>query len=423
MKRGRPRALGRAGIPFMFAIVIALTITHATRVSAQVISERGFVEGRGQLFFQENKTDTPREIGDVLLRQEVFIKPSPWLRLFGGVDLRGNTHDQVEDEWRLDFQDRGTLRPRAAVRRLGATISAPHFTLDAGKQFIRWGRADILNPTDRFAPRDYLTVIENDFLPVLGARAAIQAGTETIEGVWVPRFTPSRIPLLSQRWTVLPPEAAGIRIIDNGALYPEGSQQGVRWNHVGQSFEMSASFYDGYSNLPNINILPIAPTTVEFFRTYPRLRSYGADVAIPTGIVTIKGETAWLKSPDATLNDYVLYVVELERQVGEWIFDGGYIGEVITTDRGTARFGPDEGVAKSIIGRVSYTLGPRRSLAAEGAVRQNADGAYGKGEFSQTFGQHIRVTVAGVVLGGDETSFLGQYKHNSNASIAVRFSY
>ena len=42
----------------------------------------------------------------------------------------------------------------------GATVAAGGFTLDVGKQFIRWGRADVLNPTDRFAPRDFLNVID-----------------------------------------------------------------------------------------------------------------------------------------------------------------------------------------------------------------------------------------------------------------------
>jgi hypothetical protein len=187
--------------------------------------------------------------------------------------------------------------------------------------------------------------------------------------------------------------------------------------------EGSASFYDGFHNLPSVTTVPVARNTVEFMRAYPPLRSYGTDLAVLTPVVTLKGEAAWLKAPDGTINDYVLYVLELERQIGEWIFDGGYIGEVITANRGTQRFGPDEGIAKSFIGRVSYTIGPRRSFTIEGAIRQNADGAYSRGEFSQTFGQHIRITLAGVVLAGDRDSFLGQYRDNSNASIAFRFSY
>ena len=402
--------------------VVCLALAKPSEANAQPFSQRGFVDGRGQLFFEQDPSDQPRYVGDLLVRQEIFVKPSSWLRLFAGVDFRANSHDQVEDEWRLDFEDRTILRPKAAVRRLGATISASHLTIDVGKQFIRWGRADILNPTDRFAPRDYLTVIDNDFLPTLAARATVQAGNETVEGV-VARFTPSRLPLIDQRWAVIPTEAAGFTLNDAGSILPGKSQQGVRWNHTSSRLEGSLSFFNGFNNLPSFAIQQTSSTAVDFYRVHPALRTFGGDVVIPTRVVTIKGEAAYLKSPTGAVRDYVLYVIELERQSGEWVFDGGYAGEVITREVPGLRFGPDEGVAKSFIGRVSYTLGPRRSFAAEGAVRQNGDGMYVRGEYSEAIGQHLRLTFSGVALAGDDSSFLGQYRHNSNLTAAVRFSY
>ncbi len=321
-------------------IAFALMCVSATTASAQALSQRGYVETRGQFFFQEAPNDPEQQVGDVLLRQDVFLKlkAAEWLRLGAGLDLRANSHDQVEDEWRLDFADRSILRPRAAVRRLTATITTGRLTLDIGKQFIRWGRADILNPTDRLAPRDYLNVIDTEFLPVLGARAVIQSGSENFEVVFVPRLTPSRLPLIDQRWTVLPPEAAGITLVDLGNEFPEKTQQGVRWNHVGGRVEGSLSFFDGLQNLPNIRVDAIDETTAGLTRLYPKVRTYGGDVAIPTSVVTLKGEAAYLQSPDEQNNDYVLYVIEFERQVGEWVFDGGYTGEVLVNDRGAVPF-------------------------------------------------------------------------------------
>ena len=218
---------------------------------AQGFSQRGFVEGLGVFYPQEALNDTTHAVGDALVRQEVFLKPARWLQFAAGVDLRANSHDQVDDTWDVDFEDRGTLRPRLAIRRLTASVTTRRFSLDLGKQFIRWGRADILSPTDRFAPRDYMNVIENEFLPVRAARASIHAGGETVEVVWVPRMTPSRQPLLTQRWTVPPPEAAGFDLVDTGAIFPEKSQQGVRWSHTGR-FEMGLSFFNGVNHLPDL---------------------------------------------------------------------------------------------------------------------------------------------------------------------------
>ncbi len=125
--------------------------------------------------------------------------------------------------------------------------------------------------------------------------------------------------------------------------------------------------------------------------------------------LTLKGEAAYFTSPSGTSEEYVLYVIEVERQVGEWTLDGGYTGEVVTVSNDTLPFAPDRGVAKSIIGRVAYTVDPRRTVAVEGAAHQNGKGFYIKGEFSEAFGQHWRLTVSGVGLAGDSDDFLGQY--------------
>jgi hypothetical protein len=407
------------------AIASALVL-WASIVHAQVIAERGFVDGRGVWFPQTAPNDTTRVIGDLLFREDVFLKPTstPWIQFAAGLDLRANSHDQVEDRWRFDFSDRGVLRPRMAIRRLTATITKSNFTLDVGKQFIRWGRADILNPTDRFAPRDYLNVIDADFLPVLGVRPVLRLGNDTIEAVWVPRLTPSRLPLFDQRWAVLPAALQGVTVVDGGSVIPERSQQGLRWNHTGGRIEGSLSFFDGFNHLPNIegSLLPLG-NGVKLTRTYSDLRSYGGDVAIPLPAFMLKGEATYFTSPSSTSDEYVLYVVEVERQIGEWLLDGGYAGEAVTKSTGAFPFAPDRGMAKSIIGRVSYTVDPRRTVAVEGAVRQTGKGLYVKGEFSDALAQHWRLTLSGVGITGDADDFLGQFSRNSHLSAGLRFSF
>jgi hypothetical protein len=305
---------------------------------------------------------------------------------------------------------------------LTATITAGHFTLDVGKQFIRWARADVLNPTDRFAPRDYLNVLDTEVLPVLAVRPSIRLGSETFEVVWAPRLTPSRLPLINQRWTVLPSTAQGLPLEDRGSIVPTGSEQGVRWNHSGARLDASLSFFDGFNHLPNIESA-VGPTGIQLTRVYPALRSYGADVAIPTRLLTLKGEAAYFTSPDARTDEYVLYVIEIERQIREWVLVGGYAGESVAVARGVFSFTPDRGIARSLLARASYTVDPRRTVAIEGAVRQSGDGVYFKGEYSQSFAQHWRLTLTGVAIQGDPEDFLGQYHRNSHASIVVRFSF
>lgn len=412
----------------MKALLLLLVLVPAI-ACAQTFSERGFVEGAGVLYPQNAPNDSTRAVAALRARGELFYKPAPWIQFAAGLDLRASTHEEVEKAWRLDYSDRGVRDPRLSVRRLSATLTKGRFTLEAGKQFIRWGKTDIVTPTDRFAPRDFLNVVDTEVLAVSAIRGAAQIGDETFEVVWSPRFTPSRIPLLNQRWTPVPAILAAIPlpILDGGAILPSGSEVGVRWSHVGQGFEYSVSFFDGFNLLPLLRPgLSLIPFGIPITRTYRAIHSYGADLAAPKKWFTVKAEATYVTRGDLFSDDYIQYVLQLERQSGEWVFVGGYAGELGTpsqTSFVSLLFESERGLSRAVLGRASYTLGPNRSVAFEGAVRQNGRGVYAKAEYSQAHGQHWRATIAAVAIGGRDDDILGQYHHNSHVSLTLRYSF
>jgi hypothetical protein len=407
--------------PVVLPLVLCLLVQPA---AAQTVRQRGFVDAGAVLFPQQARNDGTQLVGDLIAQEEVFLKPAPWIQFAAGFVGRANSHDQVENSWRLDILDRGTLRPALSARRLTATFTHGPITVDIGKQFIRWGKADIVTPTDRFAPQDFVNVIDPEYLAVTAARASVQWRNESFDGVWVPFFTPSRTPLLSQRWTVVPVGAEGIALFDASGPLPKGSQAGVRWGHIKGGYEFSLSYFDGFNNLPNISITPgPSPFVAGIAKTYPNLRSYGFDFAAPTGLLTLKAEATYATSTTRDSDNYLLYVVQLERQTGEWMFVGGYAGEVVTERRALFTFAPDRGLTKSIVGRASYTIDANRTAAVEMAVRQNGNGAYVKGEYSQARGQHWRATASGSIIRGDEDDFLGQYRLNSHVTFSIRYSF
>jgi hypothetical protein len=390
----------------------------------QQFEQRGFIENRTVAYPQTAPNDSAHVVDEVLLREEASYKFTPWLTLSGAFDARTDSHRQTARQWAVDADDRSVLRPAFSVRRFSATIHKGKATAEIGRQFIRWGKTDILNPTDRFAPKDYLSsVVDSDFLGVTAARFTYESGGNTVDLVWQPWFTPSRTPLLNQRWTALPTEAVGIALRDAGAIYPGGSQYGARWNHVGSGYEYSLCFFDGRQNLPSFDAIftPLNPS-VALTRTYPRLRLYGGDAAVPLPWLTIKGEAAYFTSSTAGAEEYALYVIQLERQVKEWSFVAGYAGSVVTRDAASPlQFAPDRGFAKSFVGRAGLTIDANRSLSVETAVR--AEGSFVRFEYSQLFGQHWRATGGLAWIRGDMADFLGQYRQNSYASLAIRYSF
>jgi hypothetical protein len=391
---------------------------------AQPLSQRGFVDARAATFPQDAPNDPVNAVGDLLIREELFFKPLDRVQFAAGVDLRGSTHGQVDARARLDFGDRTALRPLLSVRRLSASWQRQWLTVEAGKQFVRWGKTDIVTPTDHFAPRDFVNVIDTELIGVTGIRAVVQGGQQTFEAVVVPRFTPSRAPLTNQRWSIVPQVPAGVRLVDGGVRFPERAQAGARWSHVGGALELSLSYFNGSNHLPNIEVhVPIVPGELIVTRVYPDIASYGAAAAVPTRWFTIKAESAYFTSSSRAADEYVLYVIQLERLVGEWVFVAGYAGEAVTQANAALAFAPDRGLTRAVVGRATYTIDVNRTAAVEAAVRQDGAGAYAKAELSAARGQHWRLTVAGAWIGGRDGDFLGQYRRNSHVSAAIRYSF
>lgn len=404
---------------------LLLLAAAALVCAAQDFAHRGFFETRFVSYPQAARNDRGRLVGASLLRYEASYKLSQGWRLAGGIDARTDTHHEVERTWRLSWQDRGIRRPAFSVRRLSAAYGRGPLTLELGKQFIRWGKADILNPTDRFAPRDFLDVVDNDFLGVTAARLTYGTQADALDLVWAPRFTPSRTPLFNQRWVVLPENIpAALRFRDAGARYPGGPQFGARWNHIGAGLEYSLSFYEGFNHLPLFDVrVDPREFRVDFERFYPRMRMYGGDAAIPLRWATLKGEAAWFTTSTPQADEYVLYVIQLEKQAGEWFLVGGYAGEKVTRARMPVDFAPDRGLSRAFLGRAGYTIDVNRSIAFEAAVRQNGKGIWLKSEYSQAFGQHWRATFAFTVIRGAAEDFLGQYRRNSHGILTLRYSF
>ncbi len=405
------------------AAMLAAASLLMQAAAAQNFDQRGFFENRSLFYPQSAPNDSGQVVNQTLLRYEASYKVAPWLKISGVIDARFDSHQQLEREARLDVNDRSLQRPALSLRRLSATLHKGKVTAEIGRQFIRWGKADILNPTDRFAPKDFLSVIDSDFLGVAAARVTYESGGNTVDLVWQPFFTPSRSPLLNQRWTVLPSEAQAIPIGDRGARFPGGSQYGARYNHIGSGYEYSVCFFEGFNNLPLFDVqIQLAPFGVNLQRYYPTLRLYGADAAVPLRWLTVKGEAAYFTSSTPGAEEYAIYVIQVERQVKEFSFVAGYAGDVVTrVSTNPFQFAPDRGFARSFVGRAGWTIDANRSMSLEAAVR--ASGSFLRYEYSQLFGQHWRATAGAAWIRGEADDFLGQYHRNSYFSLALRYSF
>jgi hypothetical protein len=404
---------------------LVILLAFAVPVSAQDFTYRGFGEIQSTGYPQTTPQDDAHAVAEVRFRIESAYRATDWLAFSGSVEARLDSIGQVEREWRFDVRDRGLARPALSLREARATLRKGPLAFGMGKQFVRWGKTDILTPTDRFAPRDFLEVTDDEFLAVLAARGQYERGPHSIDVVWSPAFTPSRIPLVGRRWAPAQPQTLGTTgFINLDQVYPGRSQYGVRWNALGPGFDVSLSYFDGFNHLPEFTAFPLTSTPlVALRRTYAPLRMGGADAAVPLRWFTVKGEIASMFTTGSAADDFVLYVVQLERQSGELSLVGGYAGQVVITRRSTFEFAPDRGLTRAFLGRAGYTINATTDVAVEAAVRQKLDGVWLKAHYSKAIGSHLRGTLAGTVIGGDERDFIGQYRRNSHLLATLRYSF
>jgi hypothetical protein len=403
---------------------LVVLLAFAVPAGAQDFTYRGFGEVQSIVYPQATPQDDDRVAVEGRFRFEPAYRPIDWLTLSGSMNARLDNLEQVERQWPVDVGDRDLRRPALSLGHAVATFRRGTLAVDAGKQFIRWGKADILNPTDRFAPRDFLEVTDEEFLAVIGLRAQYERGSHSLDGIWIPVFTPSRTPLLGRRWAPLPEPVGMPDVVELPPLFPDRSQYGARWNVLAPGFEFSLSYFDGFNNLPQFTVQPISGASlVALRRSYAPLRVAGGDAAVPLRWFSLKGEIAGLFATDELADDVVLYVVQIERQTGELSLVGGYAGEVVTKRRLSLEFAPDRGLTRAFLGRAGYTINATSDVAFEAAVRQNLDGVWVKGQYSRAIDGHWRITLAGVAIGGSERDFIGQYHRNSHLSLTARYSF
>jgi hypothetical protein len=399
-------------------LIVLVTISAA---SAQTFTEKGYLETSLFTYPQTAVGDSGHVVDESILNYEATWHPDSAFTFNAGIEAQTDTHNETERNFHVSWLDRELQRPAFAVRRLTASYHKGRLNLEAGRQLIHWGKADILNPTDRLAPRDFLNVVHSEFLPVTAARMIYGGQTDSIDLVAAPLFTPSRSPLLDQRWGGL---TVDYPFINLPSRFPGGTQLAARWNHIGRAAEFSFSMFDGDNHQPLIAVsaLPGIVPTLEFQRYYTRLRSYGADLALPLRWLTFKSEAAYFDSLDVTADRYLLYVTQLERQSGEWSFIGGYVGEVVTRSTPVPSFDYERGMARAFMGRVGYTISANRDLTLESVLRQNGEGFLARAEYSQAFQQHWRATVGVALIRGSASDFLGQYSRNCYVSMGLRYS-
>ncbi len=164
-----------------------------------------------------------------------------------------------------------------------------------GRQRIAWGTADGINPTDNINPDDLEDIFNfGEHLGSDAVSATYYLDDFTLQGVYVPIFTPGAFPYGDWITAFTPdfslPPGITIATIDDKIILPENKISEI------QSFafkvktnvfdyDVSLSYYNGRDDLPlltKVNMTPIdtiGTMNAHTEMTYPRMQVVGADLA------------------------------------------------------------------------------------------------------------------------------------------------
>ena len=262
---------------------------------------------------------------NVRLRKEQFGDAFAELRVRDG--LQGDAHGTILD-----------LREAYVNTYLGP------LDLRLGKQIIVWGRADAFNPTNNITPADLRvrSPIEDDRrVGNMGARAFLNFAPFRLEGVWMPIYVASELPVYQ-----LPQD-----VHFGSTSYPAPNLNnglGAGRLHLElPSVDMSVSFVHGYAPLPGLalqkySVLQYATgeyeTQILITKTAYQQNVVGFDVSTIIGdFLGVRGEVAYRRPVDYkdqlvayhTAHPDLQYVLGVDHTFGSVMVIAQYLGRYI----------------------------------------------------------------------------------------------
>ena len=328
---------------------------------------------------------------------------------------------------------------RASLLEGYVTVHGERTDLRIGKQVIAWGRADGINPTDNLTPRDYTVLLPFEDDQRLGTTAFklnhYVTAEDTVTVFATPWFEPSKLPGTAP---------AGTTLVEKKPAHTlANSEIGVKYDKTGGGLDWSASYFHGYSLLPETHLVTPAPLVLEL--RYPKINVLGMDMAQNFGRYGMRLEAAYIM-PQAALDalsmqPYWFYVVGVDRT----FFDNlnvnlqligrrvqNFADPAALTDPLLRNLAVQNAITFGQQDRESYGISSRigdkwlnDTLEAEILLFANTTrrDSYIRPQLRYAFNDQVKSTVgAEIYSGADDTSF-GRLKRNRNVFFETQYSF
>ena len=317
--------------------------------------------------------------------------------------------------------------PEFDLREAYIDIYLDYMDFRIGQQQIIWGKADGAFITDVVSPKNLTEFILPEFeeirMGVTAVKADLYIGNSTLEFIWVPLFTPNKMPDATSIWN-----PAGIDF--------SGSDDAIAFNLTNGElfgrFSLFTSFMDfeimgGYMWDDEPTIIPDPPNTQPLL-DHKRLGVVGGSFSSAIGPFILRGEGAFYTgkyfqadAPGSPIEkNYINYLAGIDFRLSDWYLSTQFIQKIILDYDATL-------IEDQITNTMTYVISKeflRNTLRFEifAYVEFNNPNALLRPKISYELTDGLELSIGSNLFIGDEGTF-GQFYNNNSLFTKLKFSF
>ncbi|MDF2235864.1 hypothetical protein P2H44_25205 [Albimonas sp. CAU 1670] len=363
-------------------------------------------------------------------------------------EFNADTGDRAGSGFRID--ERGRRRPALGAEEAWVSRVEGPWTVTLGKQIFSWGAADLYSPTDDLNARDKLDLPDTEKLgaPALSVGYATQ--DVGLQFVFVPWFTPDRLPPQDNRWSrstdpladaaaltlgFRPVVSVGPRDLPGAGLDSSTFGARVASSTLAPGWDLSATAVHGPATNPVV-AQTLNGGTLELVSVYSHYTELGGGFSTIAGDYEVHGEASLhLTREGRQDDDYVTAVIGFRRdwlddplpQVEEVRLTAEYAMEHVTrrapVTNAFVQTAFDRSLANSVLGKLEVKFDEDTTATASGAVNlEDRDWTLDL-NLTHDFDDQVTVAVGVQIFEGPSDSFFGAYSGSDRiySSIEIVF--
>jgi len=315
-----------------------------------------------------------------------------------------------------------------------------------GKRIYSWGKADAFNPIDRLNPKDYFDVLDNEKIGIFSVAASQLFNSSSLTLVYVPTFTPSRLPNQHNRWSGNPEgsitEGSQFNInnvdVEGSILKRRRRPRTLKNSQVGLLFQTTLKGWDfalsAYDGIEPVSVVQLEPGTPAIYAPlFNPIRSFGGGFSTILKEWEVHGECAQVFTDGNKDDDYFQYIFGTNRSWHDFIIWEKvslyleYAGESVTSSKGDANYIASQGYVRpfqnSLLGKVAFKFDQDLELMFRGTFDLDDEDYYFSPKITYKFTDHLKFKIGLDILGGRQNSFLGKWNKNDRISTHVIYSF